>query len=75
MPVCLIPTGTDFAGANRANSAGRGLGVSDEEIRGLPWPTGSAENSHTFGTLLKANGEDVKPVQELLRRDNIRITL
>jgi len=29
---------------------------------------------HTFGTLLKANGEDVKTVQELLRH-NSRITL
>ena len=30
---------------------------------------------HTFGTLLKANGEDVKTVQELLRHANSRITL
>jgi integrase len=30
---------------------------------------------HTFGTLLKANGEDVKTVQELLRHGNSRITL
>ena len=30
---------------------------------------------HTFGTLLKANGEDVKTVQELLRHTNSRITL
>jgi site-specific recombinase XerD len=30
---------------------------------------------HTFGTLLKANGEDVKTVQELLRYANSRITL
>ena len=29
----------------------------------------------TFGTLLKANGEDVKTVQELLRHANSRITL
>jgi ribulose bisphosphate carboxylase small subunit len=29
----------------------------------------------TFSTLLKANGEDVKTVQELLRRANSRITL
>jgi integrase len=30
---------------------------------------------HTFGTLLKANGEDVKTVQELLRHASSRITL
>ncbi|WP_183787969.1 tyrosine-type recombinase/integrase [Tunturiibacter gelidoferens] len=30
---------------------------------------------HSFGTLLKANGEDVKTVQELLRHANSRITL
>ena len=30
---------------------------------------------HTCGTLLKANGEDVKTVQELLRHANSRITL
>ena len=29
----------------------------------------------SFGTLLKANGEDVKTVQELLRHANSRITL
>jgi integrase len=28
-----------------------------------------------FGTLLKANGEDIKTVQELLRHANSRITL
>ena len=30
---------------------------------------------HSFETLLKANGEDVKTVQELLRHANSRITL
>jgi len=30
---------------------------------------------HIFGTLLKANGEDVKTVRELLRHANSRITL
>ena len=30
---------------------------------------------HSFGTLLKVNGEDVKTVQELLRHANSRITL
>lgn len=30
---------------------------------------------HSFGTLLKANGEDVKTVRELLRHANSRITL
>ncbi len=30
---------------------------------------------HSFGTLLEANGEDVKTVQELLRHANSRIAL
>ena len=30
---------------------------------------------HSFGPLLKANGEDVKTVQELSRHANSRITL
>ena len=30
---------------------------------------------HSFGTLMKANGEDVKTVQELLRHANSKITL
>jgi site-specific recombinase XerD len=30
---------------------------------------------HSFATLLKANGEDVKVVQEALRHANSRITL
>ena len=30
---------------------------------------------HTYSTLLKANGEDVKVVQELLRHANIKITM
>ena len=30
---------------------------------------------HTFSTLLKANGEDVKVVQELLRHASAKITL
>jgi site-specific recombinase XerD len=30
---------------------------------------------HTYATLLKGNGEDVKVVQELMRRANISVTL
>ncbi len=30
---------------------------------------------HTFSTLLKANGEDIKTVQELLRHASTRITM
>lgn len=29
---------------------------------------------HTFGTLMKANGEDIKTIQELLRHSNYRVT-
>jgi len=36
---------------------------------------GAGTFRHSFGTLLKANGEDVKTVQELLRHANSRITL
>jgi len=43
------------------------------------WALTQAGRSHSrvlsFGTLLKANGEDVKTVQELLRYANSRITL
>jgi|SRR5215813_4686002 len=30
---------------------------------------------HTFGTLLKANGEDVKVVQEQMRHANVSVTM
>ena len=43
------------------------------------WPVAKANGInigwHSFGTLLNANGEDVKNVQELLRQANSRITL
>src|SRR5499427_10945241 len=29
---------------------------------------------HTFGTLMKANGEDIKTIQELLRHSNYQVT-
>lgn len=32
-------------------------------------------NWHSFGTIMKANGEDVKTIQELLRHANPQITL
>ena len=37
--------------------------------------TSNPKASLSFGTLLKANGEDVKTAQELLRHANSRITL
>ena len=30
---------------------------------------------HSFGTLMKANGEDVKTIQELLRHANFKVTM
>jgi integrase len=30
---------------------------------------------HSFGTLLKANGEDVKVAQELMRHANVKVTM
>jgi integrase len=43
----------------------------------LEWslPNSTKASLSPFGTLLKANGEDVKTVQELLRHANSRITL
>lgn len=32
-------------------------------------------NAHTYSTLLKTNGEDVKVVQELMRHANISTTM
>jgi len=40
-------------------------------LKQLSWHT----FRHTFSTLLKANGEDVKVVQELLRHASAKITL
>jgi integrase len=47
--------------------AARQLGIN----KNIGWHT----FRHSFGTILKANGEDVKTVQELLRHANSRITL
>ena len=41
----------------------------------LTIPARTAAGRHSFATLLKANGEDVKVVQESLRHANSRITL
>ena len=35
---------------------------------------GMAYARHTFGTLMKANGEDIKTIQELLRHSNYKVT-
>jgi integrase len=32
-------------------------------------------NRHTFGTILNANGENPKVIQELLRHANLRVTM
>jgi site-specific recombinase XerC len=45
------------------------------EANGINKKIGWHTFRHSFGTLLKANGEDVKTVQELLRHANSRITL
>ena len=42
---------------------------------GIPGKIGWHTFRHTFATLLKANGEDVKTVQELLRHANIAVTM
>ena len=57
---------------------GLGLGASRKPVArkaGITKNIGWHTFRHSFGTLLKANGEDIKTVQELLRHANSRITL
>lgn len=42
---------------------------------GITKPVGWHTFRHTYSTLLKANGEDIKVVQELLRHANSKITM
>jgi integrase len=42
------------------------------EIRGIVEDDGSLR--HTFGTLMNANGEDLKTIQEMLRHATFRVT-
>jgi integrase len=41
---------------------------------GIPGNVGWHTLRHTFGTLMKANGEDMKTIQELLRHANYKVT-
>ena len=41
---------------------------------GIPGNVGWHTLRHTFGTLMKANGEDMKTIQELLRHSNFKVT-
>ncbi len=41
---------------------------------GIPGDVGWHTLRHTFGTLMKANGEDLKTIQELLRHANYKVT-
>ncbi|MGA9134503.1 MAG: tyrosine-type recombinase/integrase [Candidatus Sulfotelmatobacter sp.] len=40
----------------------------------IPGNVGWHTLRHTFGTLMKANGEDIKTIQELLRHANYKVT-
>jgi integrase len=40
----------------------------------IPGSVGWHTLRHTFGTLMKANGEDIKTIQELLRHANYKVT-
>jgi integrase len=40
----------------------------------IPGDVGWQTLRHTFGTLMKANGEDIKTIQELLRHSNYKVT-
>jgi integrase len=42
---------------------------------GHRWTGRLATLRHSFGTLMKANGEDVKTIQELLRHANFKVTM
>ncbi|MGD0268454.1 MAG: tyrosine-type recombinase/integrase, partial [Candidatus Sulfotelmatobacter sp.] len=44
------------------------------EAAGIPGNVGWHTLRHTFGTLMKANGEDMKTIQELLRHSNYKVT-
>jgi integrase len=40
----------------------------------IPGDVGWHTLRHTFATLMKANGEDIKTIQELLRHANYKVT-
>ena len=44
------------------------------EAAKIPGSVGWHTLRHTFGTLMKANGEDIKTIQELLRHSNYKVT-
>jgi len=44
------------------------------EAEEIPGKVGWHTLRHTFGTLMKANGEDIKTIQELLRHSNYKVT-
>src|SRR5215469_18642037 len=44
------------------------------EAAGISGNVGWHTLRHTFGTLMKANGEDIKTIQELLRHSNYKVT-
>lgn len=44
------------------------------EAAAIPGNVGWHTLRHTFGTLMKANGEDIKTIQELLRHSNYKVT-
>jgi integrase len=44
------------------------------EAAGIPGNVGWHTLRHTFGTLMKASGEDMKTIQELLRHSNYKVT-
>jgi integrase len=41
---------------------------------GMSVPVGWHTPRHSFGTLMKANGEDIKTIQELLRHATFKVT-
>ena len=45
------------------------------EAAGITEPVGWHRLRHSFGTLMKANEEDIKTIQELLRHANFKVTM
>jgi integrase len=81
----LTAIATDKASVFKSNPPGHNTGYRFREerrskvrnIMSALTVTRSAGHTlrHSFGTLMKANGEDVKTIQELLRHANFKVTM
>ena len=76
-PSCLLLHGDGFAasGETGRSSIYRVYIKRAAEETGLKKRIGWHTFRHTFGTILNANGENPKVIQELLRHANLRVTM